>query len=345
MFQGSLEDDPPQDTKPAPNIPLQTGDLNAIAYGWLDSHTILYSSGKKGNQMQELHSWNMKTNKKRVFFQNEASISDVKISPSKSFVLVKLSSSKKKAIIEILDHTGKSVYSAAIPSTELTYEWNPYSDGVLFISGFNENWTYSSYAADVTRKKMDKVPFPQPFAQWSSKDELLYLDWDKKNPGQTAPLMKRNFTSGKTETVMLDIGYFKKWSKGLMTIAASSESPDKADYIFYNNKGKALSSMSMPLLKTFSDWVIPKMDVIGKTTELITFRPERGGDGSGADKHFSLVSFNWKTGKEEELLKHQSNEPLSCSPNGQWCLYGTQLENIVNMKTNKSYKLFSRKRG
>lgn len=64
---------------------------------------------------------------------------------------------------------------------------------------------------------------------------------------------------------MLDVIHFKKMKQALMTIQVETEKRDRGTYAFYDSANKPIHSFSVPLLKSFSDWVIPSYDFIEKT--------------------------------------------------------------------------------
>ncbi|MGE8078130.1 hypothetical protein [Peribacillus loiseleuriae] len=309
-------------------------------YGWLDSSTILYSSKLDESDQLQLMSWNFQTQKKSVFYQPTDDIVDVSISPDRSYVLVHLALLANKAAIEVLNHDGTMAFSASVPSIELAYEWNIHDQGVLFLSSFFEDWSYQTYIVNTKEQTIEKIEFPQPFVKWGSKEDLLYLDWNEDEPNLKAPLIKKNLHSNQRESMMLDVIYFTRTAHTLMTIQDQSENYDKATYSFFNDKNKLITSFSVPHLKNFSSWLIPYFEMREESSQFISFVPEKATNVDQYDGKFSLQVFNWNTGKEEEILTKAENEPISCSPNGLWCLYGNQFEKIINLKTKTVKHLF-----
>ncbi|WP_160118443.1 hypothetical protein [Bacillus sp. V59.32b] len=317
----------------------EENDKFEAALGWLDSETILYSVKQDENQPPQLKVFNRKTGKQEIFYQPEAAIVNVSISPSRNYVLVHTSSSPHKANIDILKQDGTKEYSVAIPSDELDFSWNPYEDGILFLTSFSEDWSFTSYVLDTKKKAIAPLDFPQPFAQWAGKEELLYVDWKKEDPDLRAPLISLNIKNQKKETVMLDVVHFQKIKNGLMAIQVESEKPDQAEYKFYNGKKEQVSSFSVPHVNTFSDSMIPFYSFDDKKNTFYTFTPESAFTGDPYQGTFKLIEYNWETGKKKEVLKEMENAPLSCSSEGSWCLYGHQLESVINMQEKKVYPL------
>jgi hypothetical protein len=49
----------------------------------------------------------------------------------------------------------------------------------------------------------------------------------------------------------------------------------------------------------------------------------------GYSEAFQFVSFNVSNGEIEVLLEEIENKPMKISPNGVYCLYGYQLEQLI----------------
>lgn len=345
-----VNDTEKEQSQPNQETPLSTleipasdpGKMEAI-YGWLDSHTILYSEKKDGTNASQLMEWNLKTSTSSIFYQPASEFTEVSISPTGSHVLISSFTSTGKTSITILDRTGNPLYSLVIPAYDLTYEWNTYQEGRLFLTSFNEDWTYSSYVINPEEQTIQALDFPQPFAQWYSKNGLMFLDWNREEPALTAPLERKALNDDVVENLMLDVIHFKKVKHTLMTIQVETEKHDRGTYAFYDDTNKSIHSFSVPLLKSFSDWVIPAYDIIEKNKELLTFVPVESKDADQYESRFTLTKLNWETGTQEELMKEMENEPLSCSPNGKLCLYGNHFEKIIDMKTHQIKSLFKEK--
>lgn len=340
-----VEDNPRQEALPLTDpdnlkIPVIESEKVDKVYGWLDNETILYSVQQSNRKEAVIKTWKMTEKAGEEFHYPAEQIIDVSISPDQSFVLVHTASTADTASLVILTHTGDVQYSFSIPSVELTYEWNIYEPGTLFLSGFNRDWSYTSYIVNGGKKSLETVKAPQPFLQWGSKDEIWYLDWNEEQPNLTAPLFKQNLEDAQKKGIMLDIIYFKKMKHSYFVIRDESETFSKATYTFYNEKNKSLAAFKIPHLKNFSDWLIPYYDYNETKQTLLTFAPDKAGNVDQYTGSFSLLSFNWKTGTQEKEMTQLENEPLSCSQNQDWCLYGYQFENIIDMNGKEVYPLF-----
>jgi hypothetical protein len=321
-----------------PEIPIQENERIEMVYGWLNSTTILYSVKKEDNELPQLMKWEFDKKNADIYFQPNANIVDVSISPNQTYILVHSASSSEKGVLDVLDIDGNPTFSATVPSVELTYEWNPFSEGELLVSSFFEDWTYQCYVMDVLQKSIEAVNVPQPFAQWTGEDELLYLDWDLDEPQLAVPLVKKAIDSDHIEPLMLGVISFKKMQNTLMVIQDQSEQVNQATYRFVNDEQKLLSSFSVPHQRGNSNEDIPFYDISEKTKKMLTFVPHEGQINS-QNSDYTLQVFDWETGKKETLIEDAENLPISCSPNLNWCLYGYQYENLLHVKTKTFYSL------
>ncbi len=314
-------------------------EMEAI-YGWLSSDTILYSKQLKSKDLPQLLTWNLRSNEHRIFYNPSAPISAVSISPSKSYVLVSTALDEEKVQNNILNENGDPVYSVSLPAFDITYEWNIYKEGVLFMSNFYEDWTYNSYIVNAKQQTTKMIDHPEPFAQWDSSQGMMFLDWKKGESTLSAPLVRKELNEEKMDSIMLDVVHFKKMKKTLMTIQMNTEKLNRATYAFLNEKYKLINTFSVPFLNSNSDWKIPAYDFNEKKGDFFTFIAEKSINTSQYDGNYSLITFNWKTNKKVKILDKVKNEPLSCSPDGNLCLYGYRLDKMIDIKSHKMVRIF-----
>ena len=125
-----------------------------------------------------------------------------------------------------------------------------------------------------------------------------------------------------------------------MTIQDESEGHNQAVYSFYKDNGELLSAFKVPHLKNFSDWLIPYFAADEKNSKLLTFVPEKAGMADQYNGTFHLNSFDFSSGKKEDVMGGLSNEPISCAAGGRWCLYGFQFEKVIDLEKKKIKSLF-----
>lgn len=322
-------------------LTLKKEDANEMEaiYGWLSSDTILYSKKLKNEDLPQLMTWNLQSNKHRVFYNPTAPISAVSISPSKSYVLVS-TALEDKVQNNILNANGDSVYSVSLPAFDITYEWNVYKEGVLFLSNFYEDWTYNSYIVNAEKQTTQMIDHPEPFAQWDSAHGMMFLDWKKGESTLSAPLVRKELNEEKMDSIMLDVVHFKKMKQTLMTIQMNTEKINRATYAFFNERYEPITNFTVPFLNSNSDWKIPAYDFNEQKGDFLTFVPEKSINADQYNGNYTLIKFNWKTNKKVEILDNMKSEPLSCSPDGNLCLYGYRLDKIIDVKGRKMVQIF-----
>ena len=323
-----------------PGLPASDENRIEKVYGWLDGETLLYGVKEKGTDSTQIMAWNFAEEKGRIFYQPQGQVAAVSISPKQSHVLIHSAETADKASLDILDRDGNELYSVIIPSVELSYEWNIYQPGVLYLSSFNKEWSFTSYVVDAAEKSVEPIEVDQPFPQWGGPDELWYLDWKGGNPSLKAPLIKTELGKDKKEGILLDVIYFRKMESHFMTIQDESEGHNQAVYSFYKDNGELLSAFKVPHLKNFSDWLIPYFAADEKNSKLLTFVPEKAGMADQYNGTFHLNSFDFSSGKKEDVMGGLSNEPISCAAGGRWCLYGFQFEKVIDLEKKKIKSLF-----
>ena len=328
-----------------PGLPASDENRIEKVYGWLDGETLLYGVKEKGTDSTQIMAWNFAEEKGRIFYQPQGQVAAVSISPKQSHVLIHSAETADKASLDILDRDGNELYSVIIPSVELSYEWNIYQPGVLYLSSFNKEWSFTSYVVDAAEKSVEPIEVDQPFPQWGGPDELWYLDWKGGNPSLKAPWIKTDVGKDKKECILLDVIYFRKMESHFMTIQDESEGHNQAVYSFYKDNGELLSAFKVPHLKNFSDWLIPYFAADEKNSKLLTFVPEKAGMADQYNGTFHLNSFDFSSGKKEDVMGGLSNEPISCAAGGRWCLYGFQFEKVIDLEKKKIKSLFKAPEG
>ncbi|WP_034645395.1 hypothetical protein [Bacillus methanolicus] len=307
------------------------------AIGWLDNKTIVYiSTVQQGSNVYKYH---LPTGRSTLLYKSDSPIVTVYISPSRERILIHSSLSSYEGMIKILTEEGEELVSETIKSYELAFEWNPYNENFLLVSSFTEEWDFHTYILNIEDKELSEFQLAEPFASWLTEDELIYLDWDADHPSLLAPLKKVKYGNRKIEIIMTDLFQAKAFKDNIMTIRLSHESDNMGVYDFYSNELKLSSSFSVPLLSSYSDWLVPYFEFHPENKRFYTFRPRSSG---GADTYtggFEFIYFDIETGKETIILENGENEPVSCSPEGTLCLYGYQLEKFIDVKNSLVFSI------
>ncbi|KAB2338512.1 hypothetical protein F7731_02830 [Cytobacillus depressus] len=312
-------------------IPIQKGPFNSVN-GWLNNETIIYMENVELGS--NVYTYNLFSGESRLIFESEFPISSVLPSPSRSQLLIQSSPNSYEGMISILDANGHEILTKRISASEFAYEWNPYNEGKILISAFTENWDYTMYLLNLEGNKLEIIENKEPFAFWLNEEEITYLNWNEKDLSLFAPLVKKSIKKQNEKQILHDVYYIKAIKNVLMTITVNSERSNEAVYTFFSNQLEKLSSMSVPHLTRYSDWLVPYLD-FDEHNQFITFQPLFSTAADAYNYEFQLLSYNIISGESKVLMDHLKNEPLSCSPNGKNCLYGYFFEKLINLETQK----------
>lgn len=314
-------------------LPLETreGSFHS-AYGWISDNVFVYVTESSENA--KVFSYDLIKGESKLLFESEAPIVSLYISPSGEHILIHSSPSTYNALTTIIDSKGNEICSKEIPSLDLAVEWNSFNENIIALSAFSETWEYTVYTLNISEQSLSEIDVPQPFIHWVNKNELLYLDWDDGGIQHFAPLKKFNLQTGKSEEIISDIYYADSLdADGSFVILIGANDQSQATYSFYTRALDKVGAFSIPQLSSFSDWVIPYFEYIPVKKSFLTFQPLYSAQADMYAGKFKLISYSLDGDEQEVLMEKMDNEPLSCSPNGDYCLYGFYLENLLNLKT------------
>nr|WP_041965483.1 hypothetical protein [Mesobacillus selenatarsenatis] len=270
-----------------------------------------------------------------MLFRSEQPIITAVPSPEKKKVMIH-SAASEEGLLTVIDLTGKELYSTSIQSYELTFEWNPFDENLLVVSAFTEDWDFSSYLLDLRDNNLKEIKLPEPFVRWISEDVLVYQKWDEDGISLDAPLRTFSLKENKTETLLEDVYQFDSQGPYLMTVKVDEEENEESGlYAFFRNGDKSVGSIEAPLLTSFSGWVVPFYDLMDNGKNFIYLRATEQGEADLYDGGFDLLRYHLDSGNEEVIFTEMANEPLSCSPSGEMCLYGFQFDKVLNIETNE----------
>ncbi|MFT9597820.1 hypothetical protein [Mesobacillus sp.] len=317
-------------------VPIEIGEQEEFykSAGWLSDTEILYISNK-GESTSILYSYNLGTGKASLLYRSEQPIITAIPSPEKTKVMIH-SAASEEGTLTVIDLSGKEMYSTSIQSYELTFEWNPFDENLLVVSAFTEDWAFNSYLLDLRDNNLKEIKLPEPFVRWISEDNLVYQEWDEDGISLKAPLRTFSLKENKTKTILEDVYQFDSQGPYLMTVKVNEEENQESGlYAFFRNGDKSVGSIEVPLLTSFSGWVVPFYDLMENGKNLIYLRATGQGEADLYDGGFDLMRYHIDTGNEEVIINEMANEPLSCSPSGEMCLYGFQFDKLLNIETNE----------
>ncbi|MCJ7843408.1 hypothetical protein MUB24_21535 [Lederbergia sp. NSJ-179] len=308
-------------------------------YGWMDNQTILYSFVRQGKY--HLATYHLYKGESKVIFTSDSPFHNILIHKSKEMLLIHTSQNSQSAKVYFIDDAGDVKFSTSIESHELAFEWNEENANLMMTTAFFEDWSYKSFAVDVGDKSIQELEGIHPFVKWFGEDHILVQDWNPEQPNLFAPLVKQSLSDPSQREVIFNHLYrFDVFSNLLMTIEVPDVDSEHMEYHFYDSLLKPIgSSIQVPNLTQYSDWLIPYYDYLEENETFLTFVAKHHENADVYTEGFQLVAYHLKQQHKEILFEDMENKPIICSPNGELCLYGHQLEELLNLKTAERLKL------
>lgn len=304
-------------------IPISDDDFFS-AEGWLDEQNILYLS--EGAEKSIVYKYNLFTGEKEKIYESDSSIAQLEISPNRNFILVHASPSSYEAEVIVIDQLGNEQTKRTFPSSELTYSWSP-SGERIFLTTFDENWTFQTFILNIKDFSLEKNPVDIPFVQWLSDEEITYLKWDEGEPQLTAPLYRQSLIDHKevmVEEKMISHANFGDYS---FAVKVKDEEKSIGTYTFYNEQyDEIIYSFDAELLPLYSEWLVPYFSYSEMHKIFYTFVP------GTIENKFNFIAVDLDAKKTSVILENVDNNDIRFSPNGEFALYGSYLENVIDLK-------------
>lgn len=319
-------------------IPIEEGVFNKV-YGWLNQHTILYSTNVV--QGSNVYAYDLDKGTNRLITKSKSMIVSVDISHSGDYLFIRSSLGPSQSLITITGSDGTVLFTHSLDAFDLTMEWNPFNEQQIFISTFSEDWQEQTFILSLADKKIAEAPEADPFSRWYAKDQLIFLDWIGENTALTANLVVLDLNSGQEKKLVSNIIHLDTFQNVMMTIAASPQNNDEAVYHFYTKNMKELGSFVTPQLTSFSDRLIPYYDYNAEKNTFFFFQPVLNKEMEALNEEFKLYRYDLEGEKQKLILDRLKNEPLKCSRDGNFCLYGYNFEKLIDLNKKKVIKLTS----
>ncbi|WP_433743133.1 hypothetical protein [Falsibacillus pallidus] len=333
---------PPESEIDKKPVKLQINDAQFQRFvGWLDNRSLLYLS-QHGDQSQ-LFLYDLFKGTSTLLYSDAAPIVDILPSPDNKMIMVHTAPFTYQAKLVFLDLQGDHLYSVDIDSFELAYDWNNWDSEKLAVTAFDEEWNFQVYIVDWKQKKLQPIESGQPLLKWFGKDILLAQDWQKDEQSLDAPIIKYSLQTIPQATLEKDnVFQFNVLGRSLMTISEIKK--NEALYEFTDAEKNVLFSFSVPSITQYSDWLVPYYDFNEETEDFLSFVPHESGAIDEYAGGYKLVDYNLQKKSSDVLFDQLDNEPLKCSPDGAMCLYGYQLEKLINVNTKEITELLEPER-
>jgi len=317
-----------EDIKENLPIPIEEGKFEKV-YGWMDGQTIVYSTNIQNHS--NIYAYNLAEGKNRLIKKLESSITALHISPSGEYLLIRSPFSPTEMLISIIQKSGEELYSEKIEAFDVAIEWNPYNEQRVLISTFTEDWQSQSFDLSLADKKRTEIKLSNPFSYWYDENRLIYLNWNQNDVSLFANVFTKDLLSEVEKEVLSSIFHMDTFKRSIMTIKIDQDSMSEASYYFYDQELNSIGSFKTPTLTRFSDWLIPYYDFNEKENIFISFQPIQNGEVSTYNQGFQLFKYELNHNEKKSIMEGLENEPLSCSPEGDLCLYGYYFEKLIDL--------------
>ncbi|KIL44396.1 hypothetical protein [Jeotgalibacillus soli] len=294
--------------------------------GWLDEYEVLYVIDK--HDEYQLMVYNIKTGESSELLEESGSLIQADLSPSNDYLLLHNADTSTKAEVLIIQlSTLDVVWHHEIESAELMYEWNPYDESKLLFTAFEEDWSYQMWIGDYQLNKWEAIEGVPPFVHWSSQNTLVYQDETRANDdNKQGSLYEYSIDRSEDRIISNNIVAFDQFSSYRMTVKLAEE---KNEALYYFENDDEIVSFVIPA----ADFNLPEYDYIEDDNSMISFKLSKQESNESEAMHYQLVKWDIKNQHEEVINDYLQNEPISCSPAGERCLYGYQLTSIIDANT------------
>ncbi|MEI5905859.1 hypothetical protein WAK64_02100 [Bacillus spongiae] len=296
--------------------------------GWVNGEEMVYVQFIDG--MYQFIRYHIHTGEQSVFYETDKPFVTAEISSSNQWIMIHTAPITSSANIVVIDLSGTVMIEKEIPSYELMIEWNPYDENLVFLTAFNEEWTHELYLLNISTNKMQLMEGAEAFLTWSNEDTWLYQKWNQDEIQLVSPLYEKGFQKDE-KMIGESVFQFDKLEEYLLEIIVDENDVHSAHYQFTEraNSENPLR-FTVPQLDQYSSWLVPFYTI--DRHHFFVFTPYKSGPFDAYQDNFQLISWNLKTGEEEVLFENIKNEPLQCTSQGTYCLYGYKGEKLINLK-------------
>lgn len=324
------------------NVPIlmEAGEFEKV-HGWLSDQTIVYSTNIQNGS--NVYVYNLLEGTSKLLAKMDTMIDSIHISDAGNYLLIRSSNTPSNCFITVMNKEGKVVFSETIDAFDVAIEWNPYNEDKLLISTFTEDWQDRTFELSLSDQTMSEIELSNPFAYWVNENELIFIDRDQEESSLWADLVMKNLVNGNEKDIFPSIFQTDTFHNMFMTITGGQDDVSEATYHFYENNLNPLGDFSMPRLSLFSDWLVPYYDFIERQNMFISFQPLYNEEMGAYNEGFQLFTYELgsKDSNKQFLLEGLENEPISCSPDGNLCLYGYYFEKLIDLENKKIMQLVS----
>ncbi|RXI99465.1 hypothetical protein DS745_14680 [Anaerobacillus alkaliphilus] len=306
---------------------------------WYDNESLLYLTDENG--LSIVYKFHILTGEEEIFFQLDQPIISLEANRNFSIFVIEVSTMRGNKELYFLSKKGEVLYTLSELGEHYELYWNPHTEGELTVATVQDDFSIELFHLNLNTKEVRNFEFDHFYIQWMNKEELAYLNWDMYSLSFYATLYTYDVKEQRETKLLDEIITFFSFGDVFLTVSIEDKNVSKSDYIFYDTQTKEeISSIKIPILNTYSEqWWIPFQDYDASSNTFYILQPLSNGDLFDYSEGYRLVSFEVETEKTKDIALLSEDFPLKASPDGQWLVYGYQLENLVDIKKKKIHSL------
>lgn len=312
-----------------PTLTLNSENFDRVV-GWLSENEILYVTRQQSQY--QLHKYELDSGDYKTILKIEEPILDVRIHPNLKEIAVVTSENSLSATIHLFAVTGESKDKLTIESSEMYWDWHPVKSDRIFFSGFYEDWSFDSFFYSGTTKELTRIETTDPFAKWGHDSVLFTLNWPENDSLSGGTIQEINVeTLDVQQTEESNVIHVESSGAGMLKITVS-DNQETFIYSLTRFSDGRTTTFELPAISNYSQWFVPEIDWLNDGS-ILTFKASEVGLMDTIPTEYSLVHLS-HLDKETTIWKGPYGV-FACSPSGENCLVGVQLEELVNVKNDE----------
>lgn len=300
-------------------VPYQANEQTfQMVGGWLKNDTVVFAEYSRGETI--LYSYNYTDGQKNELFKADMAITHFETSSKGDYILLQGSSSPKQTDLLLIDSNGKVRFKKQFSSHDLAFSWSKTNSDRLFVTTFNEDWSYKTTIYYPLSGSERISPVDAAFAEWNGDDKLLYM----KDGTQSSGSLLYQYDLERGEEKVLSDGILAVFSGGRTWIALEGEN---GQLVYAAHKGLQKQQFTGSLIPEDAATNVPKVEINPSGNNFLSFEYDDKAN------QLNLISYSLDQEKKSTLLADVKNAPMVFSPDGTKILYGFQLEKMYNIAT------------
>ncbi|MBC1500102.1 hypothetical protein HB943_05750 [Listeria weihenstephanensis] len=315
-------------------VAVQTSTVNSKEFqrviGWVDDENVLLQLKKPGKITFE--TLNILTNKRKKIYETKNVISEVQISPDRDRFLVYSTSSKDKAVLDVISMAGTPLFTKSIKPQNIEFAWNHDNPDKMFMTTFDTDWNYQVFQWDIPSGSITKLDATSPFVSWYS-DNLFVVNQKASAQNDRGDIFLEDIRDKSVKNLIVANVYQFAVSSNIFLTMEPGETEKSMVYNFRSIGFQSYYKYEAPRVYDELGTFFPFYDLNVDQESFLTFEPYESKKLNDHGGEFKLVKIDPKTKHNDTILELVNNEPILTSPSGKYCLYGYLFDRVVDLES------------